>query len=86
MTHEMGTTTSGELGLAELLAEGGRELPERALLRHRRGSRLSVSNVNSTSQVIDNPQIAIGNGGPVTQVGANSNSNTTNQGGTVLGF
>jgi len=78
--------TSGELSIEDVLAEGGRELPERALLRHRRGSRLSVSNVNSTSQVISNPQIALGNGGPVTQVGANSNSNTTNQSGTVLGF
>ena len=83
-----------ELSLDELLAEGGSELPERALMRHRRrhggasafASGGSVANANDTNQVINNPQIAVGNGGPVTQVGNNSNSNSTTQNGTVLNF
>jgi hypothetical protein len=86
--------TNAELSLDELLAEGGSELPERALMRHRRrhgGASASafggsVANSNSTDQSISNPQIAIGNGGPVTQVGNNTNSNTTSQSGTVLNF
>ena len=85
---------SGELSAEEVLEESAAALPERALMRRRRrhgGASAaafdgSVANSNSTSQVIDNPQIAIGNGGPVTQVGNNSNSNSTSQDGTVFNF
>src|SRR5262249_19745049 len=52
--------TYGELSVEELLAEAGSELPERPLMRRRRGH--SVSLVNVTNQSINNPQIAVGGG------------------------
>ncbi len=88
-------SASVELSLDELLGESGSELPERALMRHRRRRKVSsaafasdgsVANSNSTSQSIDNPQIAIGNGGNVTQVGNNTNNNSTTQVGIPFNF
>jgi len=59
-----------ELTDDEVLAECGGELPERALMRRRRGKS------GALVQVIVNPQIVVAGGdivGPVSQTGANGN-------------
>lgn len=63
-----------ELTTEEVMAEAGRELPERALMRRRRHRH---GHDGVSIQVIVNPQIVVAGGdinGPVSQTGANGNS------------
>jgi hypothetical protein len=88
-----------ELSVAELESEIATALPERALMHHHRRRRRhhngggtsanngSVANSNRTSQVIFNPQVAIGGGrGGIVQIGGNSNTNSNTQFGVPINF
>lgn len=79
-----------ELSIAELEGELVTELPKRDLMHHHRhhsrrfshrgGMNGSVTNVNHTTQIIVNPQVAVNLGrGNINQFGGNSNRNSSTQ-------